>query len=135
MKFKFRKPINRKARQKGFTLIEVMVVVTVILIGAGMLMMKLGGQPDTAVEGALRNNVQVLNTLADAADLAGGPGTVDRTSVQTIVDTLDGAGLVVTNRFSGEDETYQLPEGFHMTTASYTIQNGVVAALASATVP
>ena len=49
MKFKFRKPINRKARQKGFTLIEVMVVVTVILIGAGMLMMKLGGQPDTAV--------------------------------------------------------------------------------------
>lgn len=97
-------------------------------------MMVLGNQPRSAEIAAARNDAAVLNSLIEGARTAGatvgagGTNQVDITDVSTVIDSFDGSGVKVANKYSSVDELFRLPDGFDATLAAsrLTLTGGII---------
>ena len=142
MRFAFRKPVDKRKRQAGFTVIEMMAVSVMVFILGGLIVMAVQNLPAITASGGLKHNAKVLTTLIQAVETEGGTvgagagNDVDTTTMQTIIDSFAPPGVTVTNAYTGLPAgPFKVADPSSFTAASYSYANGIVSVVSGATAP
>lgn len=83
-------PLTRAHRSAGFTAVEMLVVLAILALVAGLAYARFGSRPGLDVEGAARGLTYQLRTLRSAA--------ISANRTLTLTATADGRGFVITGR-------------------------------------
>lgn len=120
-----KKPSIRPSIQKGFSLVELLVVIAVIAIIAAIAIPNIANITQGASDSANRRNAQNLASTASAAVAAGFAGTNTTTGWVSLLSSAD--GIIVTNAFGQTNGVFRVDgiSGAALTNASrYLTNNG-----------